>query len=493
MTAWPAQPLVHEVFAWPWLTDLSAAEGRVVTLADVPDAAWDAVVVPGADAVWLMGVWERSPLGRAIALADAGVVADCRAALPDMTDDDVVGSPYCVHDYTVDTRLGGHDGLAAARAALAERGVKLLVDFVPNHVAPDHPWVATHHEYFVPADEADEARDPDSFLETANGVFAFGRDPNFAPWRDVLQLDPLSPELRDAVVETLLDIAFQADGARCDMAMLALDDVVATTWGGRVGPPLALPYWSEVISRVRAQAPDFLFVAEAYWDREPDLIGQGFDHAYDKRLYDRLVHDDAASVRAHLGAEPAYQRHLIRFLENHDEPRAATVLPPGRDRAAAVTITTLPGAVLLHDGQLDGRRVRLPVQLGRRPAEPLDAELRTWWTALLDINARERAKDGRWSLLMVDGWPDNQSAQHLAAWQWAADDAGTGARHVVVVNLSGERADGRVRVGGTAGHSCTLTDLLTGVVYPRSGDAIDQGGLYVGLDAWGQHLFRFEI
>src|SRR4051794_11222004 len=156
---------ILEVFVWPWLTELSAREGRAVTLRDVPAGAWDALVLPGLEAVWLMGVWERSPLGRAVALADEGVRAGIREALPDAREEDVVGSAYCVRDYAVDPRLGGEEGLATARHELFLRGLRLLLDFVPNHVAADHPWTA-HPEWFV--------REED-------GSLAQARDPHFPP------------------------------------------------------------------------------------------------------------------------------------------------------------------------------------------------------------------------------------------------------------------------------------------------------------------------
>ncbi len=134
---------------------------------------------------------------------------------------------------------------------------------------------------------------------------------------------------------------------------------------------------------MRERHPDFLFVAEAYWDLEWALQQQGFDHCYDKRLYDRLLHEGAESVRGHLQADVGYQRGLVRFLENHDEPRAAATLSPERERAAAVTIATLPGATLWHEGQFEGRRVRPPVFLARRPEEPVDKELQSFQHQLL--------------------------------------------------------------------------------------------------------------
>src|SRR6476620_7187648 len=183
----PPHPLVHEIFTWVWLHDLSTRAGRTVTLADVPDDVWDDVAGVGVDAVWLMGVWARSPAGAAIARQHPAMVAAQREALPDVSDADVVGSAYCVRDYVVDDHLGGEAGLAAARAALAARGVGLVLDFVPNHVAPDHPWATEHPEWFVRGTQDDLARDPEGFLAVGDAVIARGRDTYFPPWPEVLQ------------------------------------------------------------------------------------------------------------------------------------------------------------------------------------------------------------------------------------------------------------------------------------------------------------------
>src|SRR5262249_27201821 len=149
------------------------------------------------DAVWLMGVWERSPAGLALALGDQELMTGMRAALPDLRAEDVIGSPYCVRDYVVDPRFGGDEALARAREALAARGLKLFLDFVPNHVAPDHPWVGEAPECFIRGDADDLARAPDSFLRVGEQIFARGRDPHFAVWPDVVQLDAFSPALRE--------------------------------------------------------------------------------------------------------------------------------------------------------------------------------------------------------------------------------------------------------------------------------------------------------
>lgn len=488
---WLTHPVVYEINTWLWLSEQSAAAGRPVTLATVAAEHWDALAKLGVDAVWLMGVWERSPAGLRIALDNPALVEDLRQALPDFTEADAVGSPYCVRRYVVDERLGGAAGLAAARRALADRGVRLVLDFVPNHVAADHPWVQERPDHFVTGTAEDLHRDPASFMEVAGRVVACGRDPFFPAWRDVLQLDAFSPGLRESAATALLDIAGACDAVRCDMAMLVMNGVFARTWGERVGPPPAADYWPAVIERVKQRHPDFRFVAEAYWDLEWALQQQGFDYCYDKRLYDRLEKEGPESVRLHLQAGLAYQTRLVRFIENHDEPRAAAAFGAEKARAVAVTFATLPGARLFHEGQLEGRRTRLPVFLTRRPAEPADRDLEAFYRKLLGAIAAPALRAGTWRLLERTGWPDNPTFQNLVAWAWERGQQ----RHVVVVNLSDARAQARIPFpwSDLAAQHLRLVDAFTGESYDRDGQETMDPGLYVDLPAWGFHFLTAAV
>ena len=488
MLTWPRFPNVFEINTWVWLEELSLHAGAPVGLGSVPSSEWDRIARFGFDAVWLMGVWERSPAGTAIANRNPGLLEDFRRALPDFRPADNVGSPYCVRRYVVDEHLGGPDGLAKARAELARRGILLILDFVPNHVAPDHPWLATHPEYFIRGTAEDAANDPASYIVTEGGVVACGRDPYFPAWPDVVQLNAFHPALRGAAVETVSGIAAQCDGIRCDMAMLMMNPVVERTWGRRAGERPASEYWVELIPAVKRKYPNFLFMAEAYWDLEWELQQQGFDFCYDKRLYDRLEHSPAETIRLHLCAEPAYQERLVLFLENHDEPRAAAAFSAARERAAAVTVATLPGARLFHEGQFEGRKVRLPVFLARRPQEVVDEELLAFYTRLIETTSNAVFHDGAWSLCWCSGWSDNQSCQNLVAWNWVKGDD----RFVIVVNLSGSRAQARVHVpwGDALGQIRRLDDVMSGASYDVSGSDMATEGLYVELEPWGYHFFH---
>ena len=482
----PARPTVYELNTAVWLERLGRPRGRPLTLGEVPGEQWDSLASLPVDAVWLMGVWERSPAGIEIALRNPDVQSGNRAALPDLRPEDVIGSPYCVRDYVVDARFGGPDALAAARQSLADRGLALILDYVPNHIAPDHPWVTAKAGCLLAGSEQELSDHPDAFLGTPGGIFANGRDPYFPPWPDVVQLNAFSPELRGAVADTLIAVGSQCDGLRCDMAMLMTNEVFTRTWGERVGPAPQADYWPELIGRVKSTHPELLFMAEAYWDMEWTLQQQGFDLCYDKRLYDRLVHDSPDSIRGHLQADRSYQEGLIRFIENHDEPRAAATFEPAKARAAAIVVSALEGARLYHDGQLDGFRTHIPVFLTRGPDEPVDFDLHAFYARLLGAVDESGLRQGDWRLCDCAGWPDNASWQQLIALCWSSGET----RNLVVVNYADQPAQARVRLPWSelSGKDWQLSDRLNGVEFTRPGDELAADGLYVGLNPWAAYF-----
>jgi hypothetical protein len=357
-------------------------------------------------------------------------------------------------------------------------------------VAPDHPWASTHPEYFIRGDDDDQRKDPASFIAVGGEVLACGRDPYFPAWPDVLQLNAFNPGLRSAIAETVRQIAEQCDGVRCDMAMLMMSDVFERTWGSRAGIKPPEDYWPSLIPAVKSRHPEFRFMAEAYWDLEWALQQQEFDYCYDKKLYDRMEHADAESVRLHLCADLSYQERLVRFLENHDEPRAAATFAAEKARAAAVVLLTLPGAKLLHEGQFEGRRVRLPVFLSRRPDESPDPDLQAFYHRLLTETAREVFRNGQWRLCDRSGWPDNPSHLNIMAWCWELGDD----RYLVAVNFSGTPSQAVIRMpwDDVWGRTWRLSEELSDESYERRGDELAESGLFVSLAPWNWHMFQLD-
>ncbi len=370
----PRYPSLYQINTRVWLTELSGALGRRATLDDIPDAELDRLAELGFDWVWLLSVWQTGPAAQAISRANRrGVVSSrrrCRTS--GTTTSPAPGLPSIA---TPSIAIwAGWRRWRRLRTRLQQRGLKLMLDFVPNHMAPDHPWVDEHPDFFVRGSENDLAASPQNYrrVRTNGGalVLAYGRDPYFDGWPDTLQLDYGNPDLQQAMIGELATIAGQCDGVRCDMAMLVLPDVFERTWGIRPEP-----FWPKAIESVRRAHPQFRFMAEVYWDLEWTMQQQGFDYAYDKRLYDRLREGHARPVREHFHAGLDYQDKLARFLENHDEPRAAATFPPELQEAAAVVTFLSPGLRFFHQGQFEGRRKRISPHLVRGPHEPIDPRL----------------------------------------------------------------------------------------------------------------------
>lgn len=487
---WQKRPILYEIHTWAWLADLSARYRRAITLGSVPAAEWDALAGLRVDAVWLMGVWQRSPTGVAVANDNPNLQAEFRRALDNYTPSDNIGSAYCIRDYVVDERIGGQEGLANAREQLRHRNLGLVLDYVPNHVARDHAWVETHPEFLLQGTQSDLERAPGEFFEAHGRVFANGRDPYLPPWRDVVQANAFDKGFRAAALEIVQSIAAQCDGMRVDMAMLLLNHVFTQTWGARAGDAPATEFWRELLPTVKRNFPDVLFVAEVYWDLEYELMEIGFDYCYDKRLYDKLAHQDATSVRQHLFAGIAYQDRLVRFIENHDEARAAVLFSPPQERAAALISTTLPGAKLLYEGQLDGRKIKTPVFFTRRMTEPTDFELALFYRALLRNIHSELFHAGEWNLCECSGWIDNDSFKNMLAWTWHRQNT----RALIVVNYSAQRSQAMIQLpwADLENRVWRLTDALNGDLFLRDGNQLSQGGLYVDLDAWRFHFLTFE-
>lgn len=480
-------PSLYQINTRVWLTELSSKLGRHATLDDVPDSELDHILWKGFDWVWLLSVWQTGLAGQNISRTNPEWRKEFEDTLADLKEEDIEGSGFAITAYIVHKNLGGDEALKRFRERLKTRGLKLMLDFVPNHTAIDHHWVEDHPEYYIQGTEDNLTQSPVNYIQVKsnkkNLVLAHGRDPYFPSWPDTLQINYGNPETQNAMIAELKKIGGQCDGVRCDMAMLVLPDVFERTWEIK-----SEPFWVKAIEKVHRSYPEFCFMAEVYWDLEWIMQQQGFDYTYDKRLYDRLREGHSKSVREHLCADLNYQNRMARFLENHDEPRAASAFPIELHSAAAVITYLSPGLRFFHQGQLEGKTKRISPHLVRGPKEPVNNMLKDFYDKLINILPRAIVWNGNWKLIeCLQAWEGNYTFDSFIIFSW--NNSG-GDRLLVCVNYSDHQSQCYVRLEEIGSGEWLLKDLMSDVSYNRNGDELQSKGLYLDMKPWQYHVFE---
>ncbi|MGH9688481.1 MAG: alpha-amylase family glycosyl hydrolase [Candidatus Acidiferrales bacterium] len=480
-------PHLYEINTWAWLETLSSRLRGTIKLADVPDSEWNALANRGFDVIWLMGVWQRSPESRRLALANPDNSPLYARALPGWTPNDVIASPYSVASYVPDPRIGSWHDLDLVRDKLHKRGMALFLDFVGNHTALDHPWTSQHPEFYVQGTQQQYAKDPDAFRAigppTGTRYIALARDPYFPPWRDTAQLNHFSQAMRAAQIDELRTIAAHCDGVRCDMAMLQLSDIFQRIWAPFLGDakPMPTEFWTDA----HAKVPRLILLAEAYWGTEQRLLDLGFSFCYDKTFYDTVRDINAPGAHAALSAPLGYQSRMARFLANHDEHRAVEAF--GKDRIASVGVLmgTVPGMRFYHQGELEGASTYLPITLRMAAPRPADPVVSQFFEKILRISEEDVFHHGAWSLLSVT--PDcDGTCGNLIAYEWRSEKVWK----VVVVNLAGCASQGRIHFSRPlSSPEYVFNDELHDIRYVRNADELRSSGLFVRRDGFGAHLF----
>jgi hypothetical protein len=338
------------------------------------------------------------------------------------------------------------------------------------------------------------------------------------------------------MLNQLLRIAKYADGLRCDMAMLLLEDVFQGCWGSFPLPEgveeITKSFWLDAIPTVKKEYADILFIAESYWEKEWILQQQGFDYTYDKKLYDRLIQGDAEAIKGHLKADLSFQYHSVRFLENHDEPRAAAVFENlSRHKAAALITYLVPGLRFFHDGQPEGRKSKLPVQLNRRRHEETDLSVQEFYHSLLS-SVLTRPEVGRGDFRLLDckqiSEDDSGSKNFIAfAWTYVAPTASRNSPssefprsprrsscYIGSENSASETEDLKflltaVNYSSAPGkcfvdmmpfgkilfnHKFAVHDIISPKnFYVREGNDLAHLGLFLDLEPWGSHVFEIRL
>lgn len=485
-------PKLYELNTRVWIKRF----GKGTTLSKIPIKFFEGLADKGINLVWLLGVWDVSSEIIDECCFTPELTAEYSKALKDWEKEDVEGSPFSINDYVINPKLGTLSDLEKLRKELNKLGIKLILDFIPNHFGASTKLVKTNPNIFLKADEKLLADDPYTFFKSKfnNNIYAHGRDPLFPPWLDTIQVNYFSEEAREFMTGRLLRIAEVCDGVRFDMAMLQLNNVFQNTWLGVLNRnDMKKPkdeFWKIVIEKLKKVEPDFNFIAEVYWDLEWQLQQLGFDFTYDKRITDRLSVKDIQGVKGHLMADMDYQLKSVRFLENHDEPRAIEKFGVKESTAAAVLISTIPGMKLYFDGQFEGKKIKLPVQLTREPIEKVSDSIANFYTKLLSITKEEIFSKGKWK--MIDPLPaadDNHSHENILTWEWRmGEDV-----RVVVINYSDSTSQCRLKIQlNSMANDIKILDILNEIEYNRSINEIKTSGLFIELKSFHCHIFEFK-
>ena len=482
-------PKLFEINTRVWIKQFA----KGTTLSNIPVDYFKSLADNGIDIVWFMGIWKTCTNLIDKCCFSVDLISSYSRSLKDWKREDVIGSPFSIDVYEVNPELGDISDLIELRNTLNSLGIKLMLDFIPNHFGADSEILMMNPEIFLKADEEQFKKDPYTFFKFSNNdklIFAHGRDPLFPAWTDTVQLNYFSNEARNFMTDVLLNLADLCDGVRCDMAMLQLNNIFQNTWLGVLNKKnFQKPkdeFWKFAIDKLKKKSPDFIFLAEAYWDLEWQLQQLGFDFTYDKRLTDRIGANDVQGIKAHLMAENEFQMRSARFLENHDEPRSVSKYGKRQTYAAAVLISTIQGMKFYYDGQFDGKKTRLPLQLGREPQEKISDSLREYYYKILSVTKSNIFRDGEWQL--ADTLPasdDNSTFENMFAWQWWLNNE----FKIIVINYSDSVGVCRIKFGlRTAAKKIKIKDELTGDEYLRLADEIRNEGLYVELKAYHSHI-----
>jgi len=488
--ALPAHPTLLEISTRPWLYKLSKTYGRQITsIRDIPMQEFQKYRDMGFDFIWMMGVWQLGEYGVKHDRNDPDLVANFKRLLPDYTPEDAIGSPYAPIGYTCNPTLcpNGDSDLQWLRDKLHALGLYLMLDFVPNHSGCDSPWMdGDGINLYVRAPQG--TSDPSKYM--SNGV-AYGNCPYSSPWTDVAQLNYWNPALRAHMQEQLMHVASLADGIRCDMAYIDLNEPFGQTWATELSAwgwtKPSTEFWGDAIKAVKSKYPSTLFLAEVYGDYYKTLQDLGFDYTYDKEYLDRLKSGNMDNIRSWLSDTQSRMKKMCYFTENHDEDRSLAVFGDAqRTAGSAVMAMSLPGLRFYFEGQELGLRNKLDVHLRRARDEPGNDMLKTFYSNFTTIMKDSVMRDGTWSRISVSG---DESWKFVA---WSYTKSGENQARLVVVNYGAERSSCRVIVPNVVGSGdVPITELFSNIVYQRSAPEMRSTGLNVIIDAYSAQIFKY--
>ena len=486
---WMPRVVMMAKNTYVWLDQLARHFEREVTRLDqIPDEALADLSRRGVNALWLIGLWERSAASRTIKRVRGQA--------------DAVASAYALHDYVIAGDLGGEEAYEHLREAAARHGLRLASDMVPNHVGIDGRWVVEHPSWFVQVAEppfpsyrfdgpelstdarvsvkiedryfdATDAAVVFQRRDTATGETRFiyhGNDGTAMPWNDTAQLDYLKAEVREAVIQTILAVARRFPIIRFDAAMTLARKHVRRLWYPEPGHGGAIPsrarygaldeaafdaampheFWREVVDRVALEAPDTLLLAEAFWMMEGYFVRTlGMHRVYNSAFMHMTKNEDGRGYRdlmkETLAFDPQILKRFVNFMNNPDEESARVQFGDGdKYFAVATLLATLPGLPMIGHGQFEGYREKYGMEFraprtDESPDERLVARHDREVVPLLHRRA-QFAEVERFRLYDVTA-ADGSVLEDVYAYSNHAMGSGS----LVLVNLRFPRSEGAVR------------------------------------------------
>ena len=545
--------------AYVWLHQLSEKHQRPITHLDqVPDEELDTLARWGITGLWLIGLWERSPASRRVKQLCGNPEA--------------VASAYSLYDYQVAGDLGGPPAFQNLKDRAWQRGIRMTSDMVPNHVGIYSRWVVEHPDWFVSVSHSpfptysfsgpDLSEDErvgifleDHYFDRSDAAVVFkrvdrwtgsetyiyhGNDGTSMPWNDTAQLNYLNPEVREAVIQTILHVARQTPVIRFDAAMTLTKKHFQRLWFPEPGTGGAIPtraehgltkadfdaampaeFWREVVDRVAAEAPDTLLLAEAFWLMEGYFVRTlGMHRVYNSAFMNMLRDEDNAKYRSvmknTLEFDPQILKRFVNFVNNPDEDSAVEQFGKG-DKYFGICsmMATLPGLPMFGHGQIEGYAEKYGMEYRRAywDEQPDGYLVERHEREVFPLLHRRHFFAGVEDFLLYDFFDSGGSvnedvfaysnrsgpARSLVVYHnrfatargWIKSSAaysvkaeGDGDRRLVQKTLGeglGLRDDGN--------YFCLFRDHITGLEYIRNSGEIRANGLFVELEAYKCHVF----
>jgi hypothetical protein len=548
-----------------WLHQLSQKYARPITRLDqVPDEDLDMLARWGFSGLWLIGLWERSPASRRVKQLTGNPEAEASA--------------YSLFDYVIASDLGGDAAFQSLKERAWQRGIRLASDMVPNHVGIYSRWVRDHPDWFVALNQSpfpsysflgpDLSEDErvgiqieDHYYERSDAAVVFkrvdrwtgsekyiyhGNDGTSMPWNDTAQLNYLNPEVREAVIQTILHVARQTPIIRFDAAMTLTKKHFQRLWFPEPGTGGAIPtraehgltkaafdaampneFWREVVDRVAEEAPDTLLLAEAFWLLEGYFVRTlGMHRVYNSAFMNMLRDEDNANYRSvmknTLEFDPEILKRFVSFMNNPDEETSVAQFGKGDKYFGICTMmATLPGLPMFGHGQVEGLAERYGMEYRRAywDEQPDGYLVERHEREIFPLLHRRYLFAEAEHFLLYDFFTsDGTVNEDVFAYsnRAATPSSGAGKGALVIYHNRFATARGwiknsvaysakagldgdRVLIQRTLGEGlglrsdengyCIFRDHITGLEYIRNSHDLCENGLYVELDAYKCHVF----